>query len=67
MTGAEKIASEFHAAYESLAPSFAYETRKASAVPWHDVPEANRLLMISVVASLIARGVIKPGDPPTRG
>lgn len=67
MLPAERIAMEFHAAYERLAPSFAYETREASSVPWREVPENNRLLMISVAASLLSRGVIKPGDPPTRG
>lgn len=67
MIPAERIASSFHAAYESLAPAFGYETREDSAKPWHDVPEENKLLMIAVAASLLARGVIKPGDPPTRG
>lgn len=42
MTDAEKIASAFHAAYEALAPTAGYETRKESAVPWADVPENNR-------------------------
>lgn len=47
MEPAEWLASRFHAIYEELAPSFAYETRQASAVPWDDVPENNRALMIA--------------------
>lgn len=47
---AEKIAHLFHETYEELAPSFGYETRKESAVPWEQVPENNRNLMIAVAA-----------------
>lgn len=57
-TGAERIAKRFHEAYERLAPSFGYETREASAVPWEDVPEQNRRLMIATVAELMSSGVI---------
>jgi hypothetical protein len=67
MLPAEDIARQFHEVYESLAPHFAYETREESAKPWRDVPEPNKMLMVSVVAALLARGAIKPGDPPTRG
>lgn len=59
---AEEIAKAFHEAYERLAPSFSYETRKASAVPWEQVPENNRQLMIAVageVAPLIAAQVLQ--------
>ncbi len=49
---AEAIAQRFHEAYERLAPSFGYETREASAVPWDQVPENNRRLMIAVVAEV---------------
>ena len=48
------IARLFHEAYERLAPSFGYETRKASAVPWEDVPEPNRSLMIAVASEVAA-------------
>lgn len=58
MSRAEEIAYAFHATYEHLAPEYGYETREASAVPWKDVPEANKNLMIAVVRSLIADGVI---------
>jgi len=44
---AERLARFFHATYERLAPEFAYSTRKASAVPWDQVPENNRNLMIA--------------------
>lgn len=54
-----KIAREFHAAYERLAPKYGYETRMESAVSWRDVPENNRNLMVAVVEYLLMRGVIK--------
>jgi hypothetical protein len=44
---AESIARRFHEKYEYLAWQFAYETRPASAVPWHQVPQNNRDLMIA--------------------
>lgn len=55
----EEIAKAFHEAYERLAPEHNYETRKASAVLWEEVPEQNRFLMIAVVHELIDKGVIK--------
>lgn len=48
------IASLFHEHYERLAPSFGYETRRDSSVPWDDVPEPNRQLMGSTVAAVLA-------------
>lgn len=45
--GAEFLARLFHEAYERLAPEFGYRTREASAVPWEDVPENNKRLMIA--------------------
>ena len=50
--GPERIARMFHEAYERLAPSFAYETREASAMPWAEVPENNRRLMTAVVVEI---------------
>ena len=50
---AEKVAREFHETYERLAPSFGYETRPESAVPWEQVPENNRNLMVAVVRSVL--------------
>lgn len=49
---AELLARTFHEAYERLAPSFGYETRKESAVDWDDVPEPNRSLMLAVAAEV---------------
>lgn len=57
----ESIARAFHEAYERLAPEHGYETREASAVPWEDVPEANKSLMVAVVSALLADGRIAPG------
>lgn len=56
---AEEVAGAFHEAYERLAPTHGYATRTDSAVPWAEVPPANRGLMIAVVAELIARRVIR--------
>ncbi len=52
----EDIARKFHEAYERLAPSFGYETRKASAVPWEQVPEQNKNLMIAVCSEILSGG-----------
>jgi len=58
---ADRIAKWFHFYYESLAPSFGYETRQESAVPWRDVPEQNKALMRSVVETMIDAWIIEPG------
>src|SRR4051812_14552230 len=44
----EQLAKLFHETYERLAPTFGYETRKGSAVPWEQVPARNKRLMIAV-------------------
>jgi hypothetical protein len=62
MTEAERIASRFHKAYEELAPDHGYDTRAESAVPWEQVPEANRGLMVNVVTVLLDEGVIAVGE-----
>lgn len=49
----EQLARRFHEAYERLAPSFGYETRKESAKPWEEVPETNRRLMTAVCAEIM--------------
>ena len=56
---AEGLAKLFHETYERLAPQFGYKTRTESAVPWEQVPEANRKLMIAVCASLLNSGQIR--------
>lgn len=57
MTPAEEVAKSFHEAYERLAPSFGYKTRDESAVPWEQVPEQNKMLMIAV-AEEVSKGMI---------
>lgn len=52
-TTPEKLAQRFHETYERLAPQYGYETRKDSAVPWADVPEKNKKLMIAVCAEIL--------------
>lgn len=51
----EDLARFFHETYESLAPSYGYETRKDSAVAWENVPEKNKKLMIAVARCVIQR------------
>ena len=50
----EEMACLFHETYEGLAPQFGYSTREASAVPWQEVPENNRRLMIAVASRVAA-------------
>lgn len=59
MSRAQDVAKEFHESYERQAGDFGYETRAASAVPWEDVPMANKELMIATVQDLLDRGVIR--------
>ena len=56
---ADQIAREFHEWYEALAPDFGYRTREESAVPWAEVPSANKALMRATVTRLLERGVIR--------
>lgn len=53
---AARIARRFHETYEELAPVFGYKTREESAVPWEDVPDRNKRLMVATVRKLIATG-----------
>jgi hypothetical protein len=50
---AETLARRFHETYERLAPAFGYTTRTETAVPWEQIPEVNRLLMIAVCQELL--------------
>lgn len=63
ISDATYIAKEFHRHYERLAPRLNYATRPASAVPWEDVPQANRDLMVATVETLLDRGVIQAVKP----
>lgn len=56
---APNIAKAFHENYERLAPRYGYETRRESAVPWRQVPERNRKLMVAVVEALLDSGTIR--------
>jgi hypothetical protein len=53
----EALAQRFHETYERLAPDFGYETRRESAVPWDEVPEANKALMTAVCGELLKAGM----------
>jgi len=50
----EQLAQLFHETYERLAPDHGYETRKASAKPWSEVPPPNRDLMIATCDVVLA-------------
>ncbi len=56
---AHVIAKAFHEAYERLAPQYRYKTQEASAVPWEDVPQQNKMLMTAVISELLDSGVIR--------
>jgi len=57
----EHIAQQFHEAYEQLAFEHGYSTRKASRVPWEQVPANNRALMVDTVNHLLRKEIISPG------
>jgi hypothetical protein len=50
-----ELAKLFHETYERLAPSFGYETRSETAVPWEQIPanNPNKQLMIAVTGEII--------------
>ncbi len=50
----EQLARLFHTTYERLAPAYGYETRRASAVPWDEVPAPNKALMVAVATEVLA-------------
>lgn len=64
MTRAERLARAFHEAYERLAPVYGYETREESAVPWEDVPAANKALMIEVAREILAGSALLEETQP---
>ncbi len=51
---AESVAKLFHESYERLAPTFGYETREETRLPWERVPERNKRLMIAATAEVLA-------------
>lgn len=64
MSDASYLASHFHRVYEELAPKFGYETRPESAVPWSQLPDGNRGLMVATVQRLLDEAfiVVLPAD-----
>lgn len=52
------VARRFHEMYEELAPLVGYATRPESVVPWDQVPEANRKLMVMTINRLVGEGTI---------
>lgn len=62
---AEELAKTFHKHYELLAPGKGYETRKATAVPWWELPQANRELMIGTAQKVIGE-LIEPIEKERR-
>ena len=66
---AETLARYFHETYERLAPAYGYTTRQATAVPWEQIPELNKRLMIAVCEEILALlrasgGIPKRPAPP---
>lgn len=59
---AEDLARFFHETYESLAPTYGWETQAASRTEWGDVPEANRNLMVAT-AEEVLNWLDDGGDP----
>ena len=49
-----ELAQMFHDTYETLAPVHGYKTQAASAVPWTEVPEDNRNLMVATCKVVLA-------------
>jgi hypothetical protein len=63
---AEQLAKAFHERYEELAPQYGYRTREASAVPWEEVPMANKAVMIATAQRLIDDGIIELLPPRSK-
>lgn len=55
---AEFVAQRFHELYEELASEHGYTPRKETSVPWDEVPEPNRSLMLAVAKHLLDEGSI---------
>jgi uncharacterized caspase-like protein len=51
---AESVAKLFHETYERLAPYYNYESRKETRVPWEQVPEQSKRLMIAVTTEVLS-------------
>ena len=53
LPSAEALAKWFHDTHEALAPEYGYETRAETRVPWAELPENNRSLMVAVASKFI--------------
>jgi hypothetical protein len=51
----EELARFFHETYERLAPEYGYKTRDESAVPWSEVPDDNKRLMIATCGEVLRK------------
>lgn len=58
----EVLARQFHNIYESVAPLFNYHTKLESRVPWEDVPEPNKTVMIQTCKQLLANKIVTLRD-----
>lgn len=63
----EGMARAFYEAYETFAPHFGYTTRPESGVPWEQVPEANRSLMVAVVRNVLIEQGLRIGPYDSAG
>ena len=50
---AEQLASLFHSTYERLAPAFGWHTKKGCNVPFEQLPQCNRALMIATCQTVL--------------
>ena len=48
-----QLARLFHFTYERLAPAFGYKTRKASRVPFFELDQRNKALMLAVAQTVL--------------
>jgi hypothetical protein len=49
----EELAELFHTHYEAIAKREGYKTREESAVPWSEVPEDNKRVMVLTAAAVL--------------
>lgn len=63
---AVELAQFFHETYERLAPAYGYKTREASAVPWAEVPENLKHLMIAVSHEVLKAEMLARVGRPTK-
>lgn len=63
VAAAERAARDFHETYERLAPKFGYQTRRESALPWEDIADNHKRLMIAVCAEVLERAIAESRGP----